>query len=115
VSQKITAPKTPVSSSIPAVKTTTHQSIFDALPDSAFIRESQLVQSPKRPETPAPLPFSAPTLWRKVKAGTFPQPIKLSERVTCWQVGTVRAWMTAQEEQPYSPTVIVKRSTLATA
>ena len=27
---------------------------FDALPDSAFIREAQLVQSPKRPETPAP-------------------------------------------------------------
>lgn len=69
---------------------------FDALPDSAFIREAQLVQSPKRPSTPAPLPFSAPTLWRKVKAGTFPKPSKLSERVTAWNVGAVRAWMTAQ-------------------
>lgn len=29
-------------------------SIFDALPDSAFIREAQLVQSPKRPDSPAP-------------------------------------------------------------
>ncbi len=66
---------------------------FDSLPDSAFIRESQLVQSPKRPETPAPLPFSAPTLWRKVKAGTFPKPIKLSERITAWNVGDVRAWI----------------------
>ena len=66
---------------------------FDALPDSAFIRESQLVQSPKRPDTPAPLPFSAPTLWRKVKAGTFPAPVKLSERVTAWTVGSVRAWI----------------------
>ena len=66
---------------------------FDALPDSAFIRESQLVQSPKRPDTPAPLPFSAPTLWRKVKAGTFPAPVKLSERVTAWNVGSVRAWI----------------------
>lgn len=66
---------------------------FDTLPDSAFIRESQLVQSPKRPETPAPLPFSAPTLWRKVKAGTFPKPIKLSERITAWNVGDVRAWI----------------------
>ena len=65
---------------------------FDSLPDSAFIRESQLVQSPKRPDTPAPLPFSAPTLWRKVKAGTFPKPVKLSERVT-WNVGSVRAWI----------------------
>ena len=87
---------TPVASSIPAQKSTIHTSVFDALPDSAYIRESQLVQSPKRPETPAPLPFSAPTLWRKVKAGTFPTPVKLSERVTAWNVGTVRAWMTAQ-------------------
>ena len=96
MSPKITATKTQFASSIPAQKATIHQSVFDALPDSAYIRESQLVQSPKRPDTPAPLPFSAPTLWRKVKAGTFPKPIKLSERVTAWNVGTVRAWMTAQ-------------------
>jgi prophage regulatory protein len=71
-------------------------SLFDQLPDSGFVREAQLVLSPKRPEHPAPLPFSAPTLWRKVAAGTFPKPIKLSERVTCWRVSEVRAWMTAQ-------------------
>lgn len=69
---------------------------FDELPDSAFIREAQLVQSPKRPGIPAPLPFSAPTLWRKVKAGTFPKPSKLSKRVTAWKMGDVRAWMAAQ-------------------
>jgi len=72
---------------------------FDALPDSAFIRESQLVQSPKRPTTPAPLPFSAPTLWRKVKEGTFPKPSKLSARVTAWKVGDVRAWINAQVQR----------------
>jgi len=96
MSHKPTTPKTPIAISIPAAKASINYSIFDALPDSAFIRESQLVQSPKRPEAPAPLPFSAPTLWRKVKAGTFPKPVKLSERVTCWKVGEVRAWMTAQ-------------------
>ena len=85
-----------VATTIPAQKPTITPSIFDPLPDSAFIREAQLVQSPKRPEHPAPLPFSAPTLWRKVKSGTFPKPIKLSERVTAWNVGVVRAWMTAQ-------------------
>ena len=95
MSSKPISPKTPIASSIPAQKAIIHQSVFDALPDSAYIRESQLVQSPKRPDTPAPLPFSAPTLWRKVKAGTFPKPVKLSERVTAWNVGTVRAWMTA--------------------
>ncbi|MFM7000543.1 MAG: helix-turn-helix transcriptional regulator [Limnohabitans sp.] len=80
----------------PPSKPATSIPSFDQLADSAFIRESQLVQSPKRPGRPAPLPFSAPTLWRKVKAGTFPKPIKLSERVTGWKVGDVRAWMAAQ-------------------
>ncbi len=71
-------------------------SFFDALPDGAFIREAQLVRSPKHPHAPAPLPFSAPTLWRKVKAGTFPKPVKLSERVTAWKVADVRAWIASQ-------------------
>ena len=96
MSPKPKTPKTPIASSIPAVKVIVHQSVFDALPDSAFIREAQLVQSPKRPGIPAPLPFSAPTLWRKVKAGTFCKPYKLSERVTAFNVGEVRAWMAAQ-------------------
>jgi predicted DNA-binding transcriptional regulator AlpA len=98
MSSKPTSPKTQVAATIPAAKATIHTSVFDALPDSAFIRESQMVQSPKRPGTPAPLPFSAPTLWRKVKAGTFPKPVKLSKRVTAWNVGAVRAWMTAQSQ-----------------
>jgi predicted DNA-binding transcriptional regulator AlpA len=66
---------------------------FDVLPDSAFIRESQLVYNPKRPEFPALLPFSAATLWRKVAAGTFPRPIKLSTRVTAWRVAEVRRFL----------------------
>ena len=98
MSHKPTLPKTPIAATIPAAKATIHTSVFDALPDSAFIRESQMVQSPKRPDIPAPLPFSAPTLWRKVKAGTFPKPVKLSKRVTAWNVGAVRAWMTAQSQ-----------------
>ena len=109
MSQKITPLKTPVSPSIPAVAATIKYLDFDDLPDSAFIRESQLVQSPKRPGTPAPLPFSAPTLWRKVRALTFPAPVKLSERVTCWKVGEVRAWMQAQAAQAYAPATAVKK------
>jgi len=66
---------------------------FDVLPDSAYIRESQLIYDPKRPEFPAPLPFSAATLWRKVAAGTFPKPVKLSTRVTAWRVAEVRVFL----------------------
>jgi prophage regulatory protein len=96
MSSKPTSPKPPVASRIPVQKAHIPHSVFDALPDSAFIRESQLVQSPKRPGIAALLPFSAPTLWRKVKAGTFPKPAKLSERVTAFNVGAVRSWMAAQ-------------------
>jgi len=74
-----------------------NSSVFDLLPDSAYLRESQLVRSTKRSDsTTAPLPFSAPTLWRMVKTGQFPKPYKLSARVSAWQVSQVREWMQAQ-------------------
>jgi predicted DNA-binding transcriptional regulator AlpA len=82
---------------LPAASTAPTQATFDKLPDSAWLRESQLVRSPKNPDSEvAPLPFSAPTLWRMVKAGKFPKPHKLSTRVTAWRVSQVREWMTAQ-------------------
>ena len=31
--------------------------------------------------------------WRNVKAGMFPAPVKLSDRVTAWRVEDIRAWM----------------------
>jgi len=96
MSPKPTRPHTPIASSIPAQSQTAIIPSFDTLPDGAFIREAQLVQSPEHPVRPAPLPFSAPTLWRKVKNGTFVKPYKLSQRVTAWKVGEVRAWMAAQ-------------------
>ena len=58
-----------------------HTRSFDTLPDDAWIRESQLIQGRRGSNPLAPLPFSSPTLWRKVRAGTFPAPTKLSERV----------------------------------
>ena len=57
------------------------------LPQTGFVRQSELI--------PKPIPFSPATLWRKVKDGTFPAPVKLSERVTAWRVEDVRAWMQA--------------------
>jgi len=43
------------------------------------------------------LGFSAPTLWRKVKAGTFPKPVKLGQNMTAWRCEEVQAWMEAQK------------------
>lgn len=69
---------------------------FDSLPDNAYVREAQLVRSPLADRSDNPLPFSAPTLWRMVKAGSFPRPVKLSQRVTAWRVGDVRSWLAAK-------------------
>jgi predicted DNA-binding transcriptional regulator AlpA len=55
------------------------------LPISGYVRQSQLI--------PNILPFSSATLWRKVKDGSFPAPVKLSERITAWKVEDIRAWM----------------------
>ena len=85
------------------------------MPDSGYVREAQLVPSPKRPGVPVPLPFSAPTLWRKVREFTFPAPVRLSSRVTCWKVGEVRAWLAAQEAMAYDPVVVGKNPVKRTA
>ena len=39
------------------------------------------------------LPISPATLWRKVKAGTFVKPIKLSACITAWNRAEVIAWL----------------------
>lgn len=39
------------------------------------------------------VPVSRSTLWQRVKEGRFPQPIKLSERVTVWKTADVLAFI----------------------
>lgn len=57
---------------------------FDEQPGSALIRQRQILEQL--------VPFSSQTLWRRVKDGTFPQPIKIG-RMTVWRVSEVRAWL----------------------
>jgi prophage regulatory protein len=38
--------------------------------------------------------LSRSSIYRLVSNGTFPQPIKLSERATAWRMADVRAWQT---------------------
>ena len=61
-------------------------SSFDALPDDALMRLSLLFAW-------GLIPFSPSTLWRRVRASTFPRPIRLSPQVTAWRVGDIRAWL----------------------
>jgi prophage regulatory protein len=53
------------------------------LPETGYVRQSQLI--------PVIFPFSSATLWRKVKAGTFPRPVKLGPRITAWKAEDIRA------------------------
>ena len=53
-----------------------------------YFREKQLLESF--------LPFSASTLWRKVRAGTFPAPVKLGPAITAWREQDVVDWLNRQ-------------------
>ena len=54
------------------------------LPPTGFMRLPQVL---------ALIPVSKSTLWRRVTAGTFPAPIKLSVGVTAWRAEDVRTWI----------------------
>jgi predicted DNA-binding transcriptional regulator AlpA len=54
---------------------------FDLLPASGFVR---------LPVVAGLLGCSGATVWRRVKAGSLPQPRKLSPRITAWNVGELR-------------------------
>ena len=63
------------------------QSVPNPAQRCGFIRQQQLIETRL-------VPFSASTLWRKVKAGEFPQPVKISTHITAWRMSDIRAWAT---------------------
>jgi prophage regulatory protein len=69
---------------------------FSKLDNDAYVRQSGLIRSRKNPN--GIVPVSAATLWRKVRNGTFPAPVKLSDRITAWRVGDIRAWLTQRTQ-----------------
>ena len=59
--------------------------------EACFLREAQLV--------PHMIPVSPATLWRWVREGAFPKPVRLSSRVTAWRVEDVQAWMQSRRPE----------------
>lgn len=59
---------------------------FDSLPDSAHVR---------LPVVRALHSISVPTVWRWVKTGQLPAPVKLGPNTTAWRVGDLRRSMAA--------------------
>lgn len=65
---------------------------FNTLPETGYVRLSQIIGNSKsNPPLPAIFPVSKSTWWVGVKAGRYPQPVKLSERTTAWRVEDIRA------------------------
>lgn len=52
------------------------------LPDTGFVRLPQVL---------AVIPVSKSSWWEGVKAGKYPQPIKLGPNTTAWKVSDIRA------------------------
>lgn len=55
--------------------------VFDSLPDDALLTIKDVCKL---------FACSAPTIWRNVKNGQFPEPIRPTLRTTRWRVGDVR-------------------------
>ena len=60
-----------------------------------FIRIRQLASAPGRNGAPARigrLPVSQATVWRWVKLGEFPKPVRLGPQTTAWRLEDVERW-----------------------
>lgn len=57
---------------------------------STYIRIAQLASRPGRP---GKIPVSAATIWRWVKTGAFPKPVKIGPQTTAWKVEDVDAFL----------------------
>lgn len=60
----------------------------DNLEVERYLREKQLLEHY--------LPFSGSTLWRKVRTGDFPAPVKLGPAITAWREREVASWLKKQ-------------------
>ena len=62
------------------------------LPSTGYVRLTQIVGNHKSmPPVPAIIPVSKSTWWAGVKAGRYPQPVKLGPRITAWKVEDILA------------------------
>jgi prophage regulatory protein len=52
------------------------------LPQTGLLRIKQVLRF---------VPISRSSWWAGVKSGIYPQPLKLSARVTCWKAGDIRS------------------------
>ena len=61
-----------------------------------IIRIAELATTPKKPGI---LPVSPATIWRWVRDGKFPKPIKLGASVTGWSTNEIDAFVEASRKE----------------
>ncbi len=53
------------------------------------------------PEVMARTGLSRTTLWRRVRAGTFPPPTELGANAIGWPASAISAWLTSRPQRTY--------------
>mgnify|MGYP003619777263 CR=1 FL=1 len=62
-------------------------------PRSYKNKDGKTINIKGKPAKQGLLPMGESTIWEQVKAGKFPQPVKLTERVTAWRISDIEEWM----------------------
>lgn len=60
------------------------------IPSTGFLTQRQILGD-KKTNTPAIIPVGATTWWNGIKAGRYPQGIKISTRRTAWRAEDIQA------------------------
>jgi hypothetical protein len=69
------------------------------LPETGFLRLPQIIGDPKaNPPIPPVIPVKKSYWWQGVRDGKFPQPVKLSPRVTVWRVEDIKRFIAERSE-----------------
>jgi predicted DNA-binding transcriptional regulator AlpA len=64
------------------------------LPETGFLRLHSIIGDKNaNPPIPAIISVSKSTWWAGVKAGRYPQPVKIGMRCTAWRVEAIRAYI----------------------
>lgn len=70
------------------------------LPATGFLRLSQIIGDKKsNPPIPPLVPISKSSWWSGVKAKKYPQPLRLSPRVTVWRVEDIVKFLQSVESK----------------
>ncbi|MEN8398888.1 helix-turn-helix transcriptional regulator [Acinetobacter towneri] len=56
-------------------------------------KDGRTINIKGKPAKQGLLPMGESTIWEQVRAGKFPQPVKLTERVTAWRISDIEEWM----------------------